>query len=215
MANTPVEVRAPSGLSLMLELYPYGSDTLANTGGDSLSEATNRKGIYTATVTEPLVGWFTAHVKLGSTLLAVYDVYLTDDANVHRCEDAPIQLHHGGATIEPVVLAASEAIYPADIQVTVDNGSGRDEYTVTWFYNGTVVTSGITAPTIEVIRRNDGSTLIASGTPLSPIASTGGLKYDEPTNRLIAGDAVLVTVTATIGGAVRSWRRIITRDNAS
>ncbi len=215
MANTPVEVRAPSGLTLSLELFPYGNDSLANTGGDALSEATNRKGIYIAMIAEPLVGWFTAHGKLGSALLAVYDVYLTDDTNVHRCEDAPIQLHHGGATIEPVTLAATESIYPADIQVTVDNSSGRDEYTVTWFQNGTVVTTGISAPMIEVVRRTDGTTLIAPGTPLSPIANTGGLKYDEPTNRIIPGDAVLVTVTATIGGSARLWRRIITRDNAS
>lgn len=215
MANTPVEVRAPSGLSLTLELYPYGSDTLANTGGDALSEATNRKGLYTATVTEPLAGWHTAHVKQGSAIVAVYDIFLADTTDVQRCEDAPIQLHRGGATIEPVTLAASESVYPADIQLTIDNISARDEYTVTWFQNGSVVTSGITSPTIEVVRRADGSTLIAAGTPMSPIANTGGLKYDEPTNRLSPDEAVLVTVSATINGGTRTWRRIVTRDTQS
>ena len=112
----------------------------------------------------------------------------------------------------PVSLAESEAIYPADIQLTIDTQSGRDEYTVTWFKNGMVVTNGVTAPTIEVIRRSDGMALVAAGTPLSPIGTSGGLKYDEPTNRVAAGEAVLVTVTATIQGAARVWRRIITRD---
>ena len=46
MANTPVELRAPTALSLTLELYPYGSDTLANSGADTLTEQTNRKGLY-------------------------------------------------------------------------------------------------------------------------------------------------------------------------
>ena len=249
MASTPVELRAPSGLSLTLELYPYGSDTIANTGGDSLTEASARKGLYSATVTESLSGWHTAHVKSGSSVIAVYDIYLEDDTDVHRCEDAAQRLYDGGdggrlqvgssanqidlaggkvvlqanqpgvtiptvATLSgSVTLAASETIYPADIQLTIDQANSRDEYTVTWFQNGAVVSAGITAPSIEVVRRSDGSPLIASGTTLSPIGSTGALKYDEVTNRITAGEAVLVTVSATINGSVRTWRRILTRDS--
>lgn len=207
MPNTPVEVRAPSGLALSLELYPYGSDTLANPGGDSLVEADNRRGIYVAAVSEPLVGWHTAHVKLGAAVLAVFDVYLEDDSEVHRCEDALARLYAAG-----ISLSASETIYPADIQLTVDGAHARDEYTVTWFANGTVLTAGITAPTIEVVRRADGAPLVEAGTSLVPIADTGALKYDESTNRVGVGEAVLVTVTATIDGSVRTWRRIVTRD---
>lgn len=89
MATTPVEFRAPTGLTLTLELYAYGSDTIGNTGGDSATEATNRKGLYSANVTEALEGWYTAHVKSGSTVIAVYDVFMVDDTNVHRCTDRP------------------------------------------------------------------------------------------------------------------------------
>lgn len=89
MATTPVEFRAPTGLTLTLELYAYGSDTIGNTGGDSATEATNRKGLYSASVTEALAGWYTAHVKSGSTVIAVYDVFMVDDTSVHRCTDRP------------------------------------------------------------------------------------------------------------------------------
>ena len=93
MASTPVEFRAPSGLTLTLEVYPYGSDTIGNTGGDSAAEETNRKGVYTATVTEALTGWHTAHVMSGSDAIAVYDVDLNDTTVVHRCFDRAAEIN--------------------------------------------------------------------------------------------------------------------------
>lgn len=77
MAAT-IELFAPTGLALTVELYPQGSDTIANGAGDSLTEATNRKGLYTATVAETLSGWHTAHVKLSGAVIAAGDVFLTD-----------------------------------------------------------------------------------------------------------------------------------------
>lgn len=79
MAAT-LEVLAPTGQTLTVELYPQGSDTIANGAGDSLTEATNRKGLYTATVAEVLTGWHTAHVKLGGVVILVGDAYMTDGA---------------------------------------------------------------------------------------------------------------------------------------
>lgn len=75
---TTLELFAPSGISLTVELYPYDSDTIANTGGDTLTEATNRKGLYTATVAETLNGWYTVHVKLAGAVIAVGDAYVVD-----------------------------------------------------------------------------------------------------------------------------------------
>jgi len=77
MAAT-LELLAPTGLTLTVELYPHGSDTIANTGGDSLTEATNRKGLYTATVAETLSGWHTAHAKLSGTVISAGDVNMVD-----------------------------------------------------------------------------------------------------------------------------------------
>ena len=215
MADTPIEVRAPSGLTLTVDLFPYGNDTRANSAGDTLTEATNRRGLYLATISEALTGWHTVHVKHLGQVIAVYDIYLHDDTAIHRCQDALPRVVTVEAITSGVTLAASETIYPAEIQFSVDAEDTRDEYTVTWFENGTVITSGVTAPTIEVLRRDDGSALIASGTVLGPIGDSGALKHDETANRLAAGEAALVTVTATIDGATRSWRRILTREAQS
>jgi hypothetical protein len=94
MANTTVEFKALSALTLTLKLYPHGSDTIANGSGDSCTERTNCKGVYTATVTESLAGWHDAFVEDDSSnVIANYDVHLTDDTGTYRCGDRPHYLH--------------------------------------------------------------------------------------------------------------------------
>ena len=115
-----------------------------------------------------------------------------------------------------VILADSEDVYPADIQFTRDDDNDKDEYTVLWFRNGTPVTSGITVPLIQVVKRADGTDLIAS-TAMTQIGSTGAYKYDESTaaSRIDDGEAVVVICTATINGSARSWRKTVTRDDTN
>lgn len=109
-------------------------------------------------------------------------------------------------------LADSEDVYPADIGFTIDDTNSRDEYTVVWFRNGAAVTSGITVPTIQAIKRANGTDLIPSSV-MTQIGSTGAYKYDATTTeRTTAGEAVVVVVSATINGATRTWRKVITRD---
>ncbi len=102
-------------------------------------------------------------------------------------------------------------IYHAAIELTIDEDNTRDEYTVAWFKNAVRITSGITSPTITVTNRADGSDLIAT-TPMTAIGSTGGLKYNEGTNRTTEGEAVDVTVSATIDGSPRPWSDLVSRD---
>lgn len=99
MASTPVEFKAPTGLTLTLSLYTFGSDTLANSGGaDSGTERTNAKGIYTATVTEAVAGWCDAKILDGSgNLIATYVVFMVDDTNTHRCCELGDVYAFGGA----------------------------------------------------------------------------------------------------------------------
>lgn len=89
MASTIVEFRAPAGLSTpTIQLFPYDSDTIANgAGGDSGTEATNRLGVYQATVTQTISGWHTAHVYESGSLIGVYDLYLEDDTSTWRTFD--------------------------------------------------------------------------------------------------------------------------------
>ena len=88
MASTPVEIQLPSGLTATLSLYADGSDTLANSGGaDTLTEATNRKGLYTATVTEALAGLHFAKVLVGANIVATGWVFLADDTSTYSVVD--------------------------------------------------------------------------------------------------------------------------------
>jgi len=113
---------------------------------------------------------------------------------------------------DAMTLADSEDVYPADIGFTIDDTNARDEYTVQWFRNGTPVTSGVTVPTIQAIKRANGTDLIPSSV-MTQIGSTGAYKYDaSTTERTTAGEAVVVVASATINGATRTWRKVITRD---
>lgn len=112
------------------------------------------------------------------------------------------------------VVTLKDDLYHADIQFTRDQSNTQDEYTITWFKNGVRQTTGITSPTIQVIKRSDGSDLIASTTP-TQIASTGTYKHDATgANRQTVGEAVLVVVTATIDAGSRSFSRLIGRDSS-
>jgi hypothetical protein len=102
--------------------------------------------------------------------------------------------------------------YHAEIAFTRDQANSQDEYSVTWFKNGTRQTGGITSPTIQVVKRSDGTNLVAS-TAMTQIGSTGSYKYDEASGRVTPGEAVLVVVTAAIDAATRSFSRLISRDS--
>lgn len=114
-----------------------------------------------------------------------------------------------GGRLDALLDAVNAAVYVALIEFTQD--ASADEFTVTWFKNGAPVDSGITSPTIQIVKRADGTDLVAE-TAMTEIGSTAGYKYDEATNRLTDGEAVLVIVGATIDGGGRTFRAIMTRD---
>lgn len=105
------------------------------------------------------------------------------------------------------------AIYHADIQFIRDSTNTQDEYGVTWFKNGSRVTSGITSPTIQVVKWDDGTDLIAS-TAMTEVGSSHTFKYTSASlsERQALGGMYLVIVTATIGGSSRSYSWLLGRD---
>ncbi len=91
MASTPIHFFAPKGLTLKLELYPLGSDTIANTaGGDTCTEASNAHGSYTAPVTEAITGIHRAVVVDGSdNLIGNFFVKIVaDDTTTYYCDES-------------------------------------------------------------------------------------------------------------------------------
>lgn len=140
-------------------------------------------------------------------------VALSTDA-LSALADAVTDEPLSGHTTTGTVGASLANVYAAQIDYVDDDGNEVDEFTVQWFRNGAPVTSGITSPTIQVIKRADGTDLVAA-TSMTQIGTTGAYKYDESTaaNRISAGEAVLVQVQATIDGAARTWRKVVGRDD--
>lgn len=147
------------------------------------------------------------NTDLGNRTLAAPDYF--DPAN-----DTVVNVTTVATVTNGVTLASGEDVYHADIQLTVDGTNSKDEYTVVWFKNGVRVTSGITVPKIQVIKRADGTDLVAQ-TAMTQSGSTGIYKYDESTNRVTAGEAVVAVMTATIDGSSRTWPKVLTRDSSS
>ena len=116
-------------------------------------------------------------------------------------------------TTAGTVGAQLASIYVAQIDFSDDEANTQDEYSVQWFKNGAPITSGVTSPTIQVIKRADGTDLVAS-VAMSEIGSTGAYKYDATAeaNRITDGEAVVVQVQATIDGSTRTWRKLVSRD---
>lgn len=135
MASTPIEIRATPGLSLTVELYPYGSDTIANGSGDTLVEETNRKGIYRAVVAESITGWHTCHVKLGSTVISVEDLYLLDDTNIYRAESAPQRVYGGGDAARIQSGTGAGQILSTNGKVTVGTNDDKTGYVLSSAYD--------------------------------------------------------------------------------
>lgn len=110
------------------------------------------------------------------------------------------------------LLDVLDNVYQAKIWLCDDDTGTTDRYEVVWHKNGQPVTSGITSPTIQVIKASDGTDLIAS-TAMTQIGATGLYKYDATgASRIVDGAAYIVKIQATIDGATRTWYQPLSRD---
>lgn len=139
-----------------------------------------------------------------------YELTATEEGLIADAVAAQTNVAAGLTNIVTALGVLQTDLYTASISMIKD--STTDEYTIQWFKNGIPITSGITSPTIQVIKRSDGTNLIAS-TALTQIGSTGAYKYDATTTaRLASGDSAVVVVTATIDASSRVWRKPIGKD---
>lgn len=114
--------------------------------------------------------------------------------------------------IDDDAVAADMDAYHAKVWV-VRESTTADHYAVVFFKNGQPVTTGITSPTIQVIKASDGTDLIASGA-LTEVGALGIYKKDESTNKMTGGAIYFAKVQATIDGSTRQWLQQIGRDSA-
>jgi len=107
-----------------------------------------------------------------------------------------------------------EDVYTAKVLLLDDNAGTVDRYVVSWFKNGSVVLSGVTSPTIHVVKVSDGTDLVPV-TAMTEVGSLSRFRYDaSASERIAAGSAYLAIASATIGGAARSWDQPVGRDSA-
>jgi hypothetical protein len=114
--------------------------------------------------------------------------------------------------IDNGTLGTALDTYQARIDLYDDDTGAADRYEVSWYKNGEPITSGITSPTIQVIKSADGTNLVAS-TAMTEIGSLGLYKHVESSNRIVAGATYRAKVQATIGGATRTDFKDVGRDS--
>jgi len=132
---------------------------------------------------------------------------LDEDAitNAHIANDAFGAEHFAPAWLEAAGFAADTKFYAFDIDVERD-GSTTDEYTVTPTYNGVEVpfASLSGAPTLTIVKRADGATLI-NAQALTRVGTTNSWKYNE-TNalKLLAASETYLAYVSFNDGSVRT-----------
>jgi hypothetical protein len=152
----------------------------------------------------PTIGAYTA------TVIGVQPVTQGTGDVAGAVWDKPIASHIVSGSFG---LKTQETIYAAKVLLFDDNANLADHYVVSWFANNAVLSSGITSPTIQVVKVSDGTDLIAEAA-MTQIGAIGRYKYDASgSERITSGAAYLVIVKATIDGSVRTWDQPIGRDS--
>lgn len=156
-----------------------------------------------------------------------YEVLLTDNAlirysDLQTVRGAVLNALVSGRMDSSVGAVAANAITDASVSTDMDSytakvwvtkqGTTQDEYSVTFYKNGTPIESGITSPLIDYVKKlTDGSILVNDATLTEQ--SNGDYYYVEATNKLVAGKAYISRVTATIDGSTRIMKQNVSRDS--
>lgn len=121
MATVKWHLDELTGETLTLRLYPLGSGTIANTGGDAMTESGD--GLFSATVGETLTGWHKTYADRSSVPVATGFVNMSDAS--------PVVVETPAAqSVTQVVYTSTEA----------DDTGGAN---ITWFTNETAKTKTV------------------------------------------------------------------------
>lgn len=138
--------------------------------------------------------------------------YVPTQAETNFAHVAFTFLHSTGVA-QTINVYPLDFTYQAKVGIIDDDTGSKDIYTANWFKDGVPIFSGITSPTIQVIKESDGSDLIASAS-MTQIASTGLYKYEAvTTERIIDGAHYIVKITASIDSSTRTWAQWVGRDS--
>ena len=115
--------------------------------------------------------------------------------------------------LNAAAFAADMDTYQAKVILLDDDTSAADRHVVVFYKNSEPILSGITSPTLQVVKLADGADLIAEQA-VTEVGSTGMYQYIASTTERITGGAAYMAITsATIGGSTRVWYQPIGRDS--
>jgi hypothetical protein len=131
MAIQTVEFRAASGATLTAKLFSVGSDSVVQTAS-AVTEATNRKGTYSAVFTDPGAAEFELVAFSGAIPVCRWFVTLTLTTATFQAYDGPAKLAaitHTGARVPNVTLVDTTTVN-TDMRGT-DNAALASAWTAT------------------------------------------------------------------------------------
>ncbi len=111
-----------------------------------------------------------------------------------------------------VFLSTLASQYWAEVECNVDEANDRDRYEVVWHKDAAIVAAADLATPQIRITKTDGDDLVAAD-DMTQVTGENGWYYST-TSQIIAGQTYLVTVTATIDAATRTFTRAFMRDSA-
>ena len=156
MATQTVEFRAASGLTLTVRLFAVGSDTIVQTAS-ACTEATNRKGTYAATFTDPGAAEFELVALSGGVPVCRWFVTLTLTTATFQAYDGPAKLAaitHTGARV-PNVTLVDTCTTNSDMRGT-DNAALASAWTATraGYLDGVLIAANYNQRTVQVTGSN-------------------------------------------------------------
>jgi len=165
MATTPIELAWDPGKTLTIDIYPLGNDTITAVSGRSLTEATNRDGIYGCNITEALSGYYEVHLFEGSIKLAIFDISLADTTTLAHCMAYGSNQIHAIAAANAVLIGMVNS-NTSSIKTKTDQlafgTANRVNAQIYGFQNDTITRNAYDESTAHPLRSADtGSTAVA------------------------------------------------------
>ena len=210
-------VQAATGQTLYISIEKLNGNTFrtsSETFTGPFSWATH--GAALTAQTAELAGTYYLDVDPSTWEDGLYNIRVHDNTGSHTTLSGQLMAIKNGGEVQIGEEGVNNAVYHAAIEFTKDPVNNADEYTVTWFRNGIQLTSGLTSPLITVIKRTDGSTLIASTAMTAVGAGSGMFKFDTTSagQKQTAGEAYLAKVSVDVDGRTRQFADILGRDAA-
>ena len=151
MATQTVEFRAASGATLTAKLFAVGSDTVVQTAS-AVTEATNRKGTYSATFTDPGAAEFELVAFSGAIPVCRWFVTLTLSTATFQAYEVRTQ-----AVVSPVTVGTNND--KTGYSLTAGTGLGNQTANITGNLSGNV---GSVTGAVGSVTGNVGGNVVGS-----------------------------------------------------